>query len=335
MNKRHDATNHTSSSSSSSRPTLSLSSTVNIKAVKSACIEEYIKLTRTAFTNLTLTHTRRRNTSHDTRMILQRMRNHPSIIIKPADKNLGITIITREWYESEMRRQLSDTCTYKQCAWNAFTLTAVQARIKSIVQKGEENGVLSSKEGKYITVNPIVRQAPCPLYGMPKIHKLSNAMNELHKLTCRPIVSCVTYVTTPLSQWIDWVLQPLVQMITTVIKDSKTFINMIESFKIEHHHKNECILLVADIASLYPSIPTDDGIIKMRRFLNRDVNRRMLRQQYPDETVNINTVIDIIITSLNIVLKNNYIEFDGQTYIQVNGTAMGQSCSGVCQCVCV
>ena len=332
MKNKHDATNHTPPSSSSSsppRPTLSLPSTVNIKTVKSACIEEYIKHTRNAFTNLRLTHTRRRNTSHDTRMILQRMRNHPSIIIKPADKNLGITIMTRTWYESEMMRQLNDTCTYKQCAWNAFTLTGVQAQIKSIAQKGEKNGVLSSKEGKYITVNPTVRQSACPLYGMPKIHKLSNAVNELHKLTCRPIVSCVTYITTPLSQWIDWVLQPLVQMIPTVIKDSKTFVNMIESFRIEHRHKDECILMVADIASLYPNIPTDDGIIKMRRFLNRDVNRRMLRQQYPDESVNINTVIDIIITSLTIVLRNNYIEFDGQTYIQVNGTAMGQSCAVV------
>ena len=257
------------------------------------------------------------------------MRNHADIIIKPADKNLGITIMTRSWYENEMRRQLNDTCTYKPCAWHAFTLTQIQTRIQAVVSKGEQSGVLSSKEGKYITANPIVKHAPCSLYGMPKLHKLSDVMADMHKLTCRPIVSCVTYITTPLSKWIDWVLQPLVRMIPTVIKDSKTFVNMIESFKVEHRHKDECILLVADIGSLYPSIPTDDGIKMMRRFLNRDVNKAMLRQQYPEVNVHIDALINIIIMALDIVLRNNYIEFDGQTYIQINGTAMGQSCAVV------
>lgn len=302
---------------------------MTIKTVKNKCIEEYISLTQRAFNSLTLAPIRRRNTNYDMRMIMQRMRHHPSIVIKPADKNLGITIMTRTWYESEMKRQLSDMTTYRPSQWHAFIVTQIQTRINAVVLRGTQSGVLSSKEDKYITKNPMVKHSPCPLYGMPKIHKLSNITTEMHKLTCRPIVSCVTYITTPLSQWIDWVLQPLVLNIPTVIKDSKSFVNMIETFTIEHRLKDECLLLVADIGSLYPSIPTDHGIEMMRRFLHRDVNRAMLRQQYPDEAVKLDKLIDIIVTALDIVLRNNYIEFDGQTYIQVNGTAMGQSCAVV------
>jgi len=57
--------------------------------------------------------------------------------------------MTRAWYESEMMRQLNDTCTYKQCAWNAFTLTGVQAQIKSIAQKGERCTVIERGQVHY------------------------------------------------------------------------------------------------------------------------------------------------------------------------------------------
>jgi energy-converting hydrogenase A subunit M len=61
-------------------------------------------------------------------------------------------------------------------------------------------------------------------------------------------------------------LNPLVMNIPTVIKDSKSFVNMIESLYIDNEHFIDCVLLVADISSLYTMIPTDEGIAMMRRF---------------------------------------------------------------------
>jgi hypothetical protein len=337
--------------SSSSRPILKLKSTRAAPNVNNHLINEYIRLTRDEFENVPLLSDKRmRNTSYDCRMILNKMRNHPSIIIKPADKNLGITILDREWYVNEMNRQLNDHLTYRPSTFNAITFMMLNSRIMQITS----SNVFCDDEKNYITKNPSVKSTPSSLYGTPKIHKLKNSnlftdrqtdkqadrqtdmLAALRELMCRPIVSCVTYVTTPLSQWVDFMLNPLVTNISTVIKDSKSFVQMIESMYIDDEFIDDCILLVADISSLYTMIPTDLGIAMMRRFLNRPESRAMLikqqrqqQQQKQHQDVDVNTIIDIIIKSLDLILKNNYIQFNGKTYLQVNGTAMGQSCAVV------
>ena len=306
-----------------SRPVLKLKSSKIITEVNSVNVEKYIQRTQQAFDNIQLNQfIHHRNTSYSSRMVLQKWRNHPSVIIKPADKNLGMTLLERSWYENEMRRQLNDNRIYAISDFDAFTIMGITSSIGSIV----ESDMFSSKEKEYITKHPSVKQLPAALYGLPKIHKL-NSLDEIDKLACRPIVSCVTYITTPLSRWVDWILRPLVNEIATVIKDSKSFVNMIESLVIPSSMKDECVLLVADIASLYTMIPIDDGLVKIRRFLNRPANKEKLKKQYAK--IDIEHVINIIIRALSIILRNNYIEFDGKIYLQVNGTAMGQSCAVV------
>jgi hypothetical protein len=248
--------------------------------------------------------------------------------------------------------------------------------LRSKIEKVASSSIICEDEKKFITDQASVNTSPASLYGLPKIHKLKNSnlfttdrqtdrqtdttamVEALRELTCRPIVSCVTYVTTPLSKWVDSMLNPLVMNIPTVIKDSKSFVNMIESLYVDSEHINDCMLLVADISSLYTMIPTDEGIAMMRRFLNRPVNRRQLLAQHKyqqQEEINkaksdkkrqqlqqiqqqqrrngdddtCNKIINTIIEALTIVLKNNYIQFKGKTYLQINGTAMGQSCAVV------
>jgi hypothetical protein len=150
---------------------------------------------------------------------------------------------------------------------------------------------------------------------------------DIRRLTCRPIVACTKFITTPLSQWIDAVLQPLIRQLPNVVKDTKSFINTIESLVIPSHYRERCVLFSADISSLYTNIPTDDGIARMTHFLHRPNSVNYLESLYP--TVHIDTVIDTIISALSIVLTNNYLTFNGHTYLQKNGAAMGQSCAVV------
>ena len=305
------------------RPVLKLPSTRQVTEVNSVNVETYIQRTQQAFDKIHLIqHIQRRNCAYSSRMILQKWRNHPSVIIKPADKNLGMTMLDRVWYENEMKRQLDDHSTYAESSFGAFTVMG----ISTLIDKLLASSVFSDHERKYIKSNPSVKSMPAALYGLPKIHKLSS-LDDIEKLACRPIVSCVTFITTPLSKWVDWILRPLVNLIALVIKDSKTFVNTIESMYIPDSIKHECVLLVADISSLYTMIPIDDGLVKMRRFLNRTANKQMLKTHYPSS--NADHVIDTIIQALNIILRNNYIEFGGKVYLQLNGTAMGQSCAVV------
>jgi hypothetical protein len=366
-------TEKNNTNNSSWRKILKLKSTRAAPNVSNELINKYIHLTRNEFSNVPLLSDKRcRNTSYDCRMILNKMKNHPSIIIKPADKNLGITLLDRQWYVNEMTRQLNDHHTYNLSTFGPLQLMMLRSKIEKVAS----SSIICEDEKKFITDQAAVNTSPASLYGLPKIHKLKNSnlfttdrrtdrqidttaiIDALRELTCRPIVSCVTYVTSPLSKWIDSMLNPLVMNIPTVIKDSKSFVNMIESLYIDNEHFIDCVLLVADISSLYTMIPTDEGIAMMRRFLNRPVNRSQLiaqhkhqqqeeinmtksskklkllkqlqqqqRQHGDDDTCN--KIINTIIEALTIVLKNNYIQFNGKTYLQINGTAMGQSCAVV------
>ena len=59
----------------------------------------------------------------------------PDIIITQADKNLGITVVTRDWYTTEMSKQLSD----EQCYQKGTT------RLPCNIQGNKEGGKTSSK----------------------------------------------------------------------------------------------------------------------------------------------------------------------------------------------
>ena len=315
------------------RNELHLPSTFTINSSENHAIEQYITNTYNSFMDINNSNKYKNNISIEKRKALERMKNHPDIIFKPADKNLGITLLPRTWYVNEIQTQLNDTNTYRKKSLDIFTVMLIKNQIQTII-KNEKT--FSDKERKYILENPNMKTSPCPIYGLPKLHKLKN-YNENHsknnifellsQLSCRPIVSCVFYFTTPLSQWIDGLLQPLVFSLPTILKDSKTFVNNIENIIIDDEYKDNCILFTADISSLYTMIPTDDALKKIETFLRRPNSIQSLQNEF--STVNIEIIISTIIKSLTIVLKNNFIEFNGQTYLQINGTAMGQSCAVV------
>ena len=69
------------------------------------------------------------------------------------------------------------------------------------------------------------------------------------------------------------------------------------------------LLVTADVASLYPSIPHEDGL----RALYTKLEER------EDKTVSSESLVNLA----EFVLKNNYFEFNSEVYRQISGTAMG------------
>ena len=53
-------------------------------------------------------HTRQNRLRHHLSKALRKLKSNPNIIIKPADKNLGLCVLDREWYLNKGQRQLSD-----------------------------------------------------------------------------------------------------------------------------------------------------------------------------------------------------------------------------------
>ena len=76
----------------------------------------------------------------------------------------------------------------------------------------------------------------------------------------------------------------------------------------------------ADVDNLYPSIDIDDALDATYEFLSH-------RSRWPKER------IKFLVNLIKWVLKNNYVSFGDNTYVQIRGTAMGTPCAVVIACI--
>jgi len=53
------------------------------------------------------------NMSYAQKKALQQLRQDKDIVIKPADKNMGLCIVDKAWYVQECERHVLDTATYR------------------------------------------------------------------------------------------------------------------------------------------------------------------------------------------------------------------------------
>ena len=126
----------------------------------------------------------------------------------------------------------------------------------------------------------------------------------------RPIVSSCNSITEPISKFVDNWLQPFVKSLPSYLKDSTEFIKLIETTNLP----TKCFLASIDVSSLYTNIPHEDGLLSILHHLKANPENYTHPEQPTPE----------ILTELtNIVLKNNVFEFDGNFYLQIQGTAMG------------
>jgi hypothetical protein len=240
------------------------------------------------------------NFSFRARQLLRELRRDPTIIIKPADKGLGITVMNREWYNNELQRQLQDTTTYErisQLKLAQIVSETLDTRLASLCTSATTEHIMTDQQSKFVRHITSKSSRLSILYLLPKIHK--------YPILGRPIVSSHSFVTTPASKYLDAYLQPFVRLIPQIIVDSRTLITQLESTTLPR----ECLLTSADVSALYPSIPTKDGILAVRQFLTEHKVPAKHRS--------------IILQLLEIVLFNNVFQCNGNLYRQLKGTAMG------------
>jgi hypothetical protein len=215
-----------------------------------------------------------------------------SIIIKPADKGGCIVIMDRTDYINEGLRQLQNPQHYRRLQvdpTDGFTKD-----INNIITQAFHNDIIDSKTKKnLITKFPRIAN----FYMLPKIHKPNNPG--------RPIVNSIGTITEKISAYIDSTLRPLASKVTSYIKDTSAYLQMIKDMDIT----DEDILVTIDVSALYTNIPHDEGILAIRECMTEN---------------NIDTDKKNLICELATkVLKCNYFEFNDKLYIQNQGTAMG------------
>lgn len=243
----------------------------------------------------------RSNVTAEQRRFITAMKQSSDYIVKPADKNLGLTLMDRAWYDGEIVRQLADTNTYRPVSYESIPIRAIYVKICAIADLAKKQGLISAEAAKFILNKVTSHTAKVPqIYILPKVHK--------EPLKGRPIIPGVSWITTPASILVDDLLQPLLQHVPTVLADSKSLVIELNRTAFP---QPDCRLITADVSSLYTEIPIDKGLAFIK----------VLMREHPDL---IPPALQALISDLlRIVMENNYLQFGGKYYHQIKGTAMG------------
>ena len=237
---------------------------------------------------------------------LNDLRKNHSIVIKPADKNLGITILNKTDYDIMCLKHLSDTNTYKEIlnytphnSYNILidllkTYNKYETRTYNTLQRTKlATSLLQLQNHSTLRV--------APFYCLPKIHK-----SIIAPIPGRPIVSSISTLTYHASVYLDMQLQPILKRLQTVCTSTNSIITDLHDYTTSINST----LLCADVTSLYPNIPILLGVQTVSKVL-KDLNC------FTDSH------LDFLMDLLHWVLTNNFCEFNDKTYLQIKGTAMG------------
>ena len=269
-------------------------------------VENYIELTKNNINNhLPIITTRFSSniTEKEKAAIKSFKQKKNEIIIKPADKNLGVVILNTEDYITECVNLLSDSNTYKPAS--NYPKKEIKKLINNtVISFKSQLSQFSKRLYQFLLSEPDHCRIP-QFYGIPKIHKEFSNIPPV-----RPIISQCSSLLNPTARFIDHVLQPLAQSYPDYLHNSTSLSLILQDLTVP----DDAILVTLDVSNLYPSIPQTemlqvvyDEMFEHRHLLILDPN----------------LIIQLLYTGINF----NYFEFASVVFQQIKGTAMGAAFS--------
>ena len=241
----------------------------------------------------------RRNLSLTEMRIVRSLRASRELVIKPADKNLGSAscpltgIVTRATGNCVMGITNGPASVWHVCSANwTCSLLRIASRLTLLRANGSDTSETPANSG-----------LP-EFYLLPKLHK--------DPIKGRPVVASRAWVFTPLSQWIAFHLNTVLESCDTVLASTASIVTELRAFA-DPHDGGDVYLVTADVSDMYNNIPVDQAILA--------VGSLLLRRNFSPR------LVAAITAALELVLNNNYFSFDGGTYRQTAGIAMGTACA--------
>ncbi|CAJ0956156.1 unnamed protein product [Ranitomeya imitator] len=239
-----------------------------------------------------------RNLSVIEKEALRSLQENKRIIIKPADKGGSIVVMDKSHYTSIIQMQLSDGTSYQPI--DRDPTFDIAREIRQMVEKYKEKGMIDVKLSEYL----INTQPMTPVfYILPKVHK------DLMNPPGRPIVASTNSLLSPLAITLDRILTPLLQNISSYLKDTTDFLSKLHAIT---PVASGCTLVTLDVNSLYTCINHQTGVEAVQWFLTKYTDFS------PDQ---LQFCVDLLV----LVLNKNFFLFGDQYYIQKTGTAMGSN----------
>ena len=165
--------------------------------------------------------------------------SNPDLVIKLFNKGSGICLIDTLFHISKIEEHPVDPSNFKGLSSNP-----TQAIRKDVIST--LNYLYHTHQINDVTRHHLTPPMPAriPLfYGIPKVHKPN--------IPLLPIVSACDSPTKQLSNYVTHFIQPLVEILSSYIRDSKHFPQLLESVP---PLPENAILLTADVTSLYTNM---------------------------------------------------------------------------------
>ena len=247
------------------------------------------------------------------------MSKYTHIVFKPADKAMGPAYMSLDRYNDFCYSHLHDTHTYtKLDDPSTYSHLGTYDKLTEVLDLydhlyetnylGKSVHTKLAKSLLQLVNSPHLRLSV--FYILPKVHK--------SPISSRPILSCLNSPLFHASIYLDKLLQPVIKNLPTVCLSSDDFILDINKL----HIPPDFNILCADIASLYPSIPIPFGMMAVRSALS---NLDYTTNKYAFSKEDIPFICDL----LELVLTENYLQYNFEIYKQISGTAMGTPCAVV------
>jgi len=246
---------------------------------------------------------RKINLTNSEKLSLDKIRNNDSVIIKPADKGGATVIMNKTSYLNEAYRQLNNNKYYVKLDGPVFhnNITVINNILKTM----KTESFVNLKQFEFLQAKNSDRART--FYLLPKIHKPREKWPQLDMPEGRPIVSDCGSESYRISQFINSYIRPISIKHSAYLKDTRDFVNKIRGLKTP----NGALLVTGDVTALYTNMDIDRTML---------VTRTALAEHNPNPKLN-----EHLLNLLEITLRNNDFEFNGDFYLQICGTAMGKS----------
>ena len=137
----------------------------------------------------------------------------------------------------------------------------------------------------------------------------------------RPIVTCTNSTLYNTSRFLTEILSPLQNKNGFSLKNSSQFSKEMANLSIN----KDDVMVSFDVISLFTAIPVTKACTYIKSKLQRD----------PTLPLRTNLTVDDIISLLEFTLSNNYFIYNGDTYRQLHGCAMGSPVSPAVANLCM
>lgn len=241
---------------------------------------------------------------------LQRYLSDAQILAFISDKNLGIVVVTCDWYKTEVRKFL--TLPVFQPFHESFdefretTCHALETLARGGLATGHYLPFLRGKKMVKFWEECWIKKDIPKFHGIPKIHK--------NPWKLRPIVPMHSYVTSQLAIILHHALLPVQRSFSWICESSRTLCSEVAEFN--KNIQTSTRLHTGDVTAMYTSITWGRFEIALSSILERD--------QWFDERSR-----SWILEACKFLWDNTVFQFESRLLRQIDGIPMGIHCGPI------